>query len=131
MFKTLAILCTAPLAHAQLAIDWYSIDGGGGNGSGGGFSLAATIGQADAGRITGGTFTLDGGFWAAALGATCYPNCDNSTIQPILNVGDFSCFLANFAAGNQYANCDASVAAPVLNVNDFTCFLAKYAAGCT
>jgi outer membrane protein assembly factor BamB len=30
---------------------------------------------------------------------TCYPNCDNSTQQPILNVLDFTCFLQKFAAG--------------------------------
>ena len=29
-----------------------------------------------------------------------------------------------------YANCDSSTLSPVLNVNDFTCFLNKYAAGC-
>jgi hypothetical protein len=29
-----------------------------------------------------------------------------------------------------YANCDGSTTAPVLNVGDFTCFLQKYAAGC-
>jgi hypothetical protein len=29
-----------------------------------------------------------------------------------------------------YANCDASTTAPVLNVGDFTCFLQKYANGC-
>ena len=40
------------------------------------------------------------------------------------------CFNNYFAAGNAYANCDASTVAPVLNVNDFTCFLNKYAAGC-
>jgi hypothetical protein len=29
----------------------------------------------------------------------CYPNCDSSTIEPVLNVADFSCFLGKFAAG--------------------------------
>jgi hypothetical protein len=32
-------------------------------------------------------------------GAPCYPNCDNSTTPPILNVLDFNCFLNRFAAG--------------------------------
>jgi spore coat protein A len=61
---------------------------------------------------------------------TCYANCDASTIPPILNVNDFTCFANSFAAGNPYANCDGSTAVPVLNVNDFTCFLNKFAAGC-
>jgi hypothetical protein len=60
----------------------------------------------------------------------CYPNCDGSTTEPILNVADFSCFLAKFAAGDPYANCDGSTTEPVLNVADFSCFLAKFAAGC-
>jgi hypothetical protein len=61
---------------------------------------------------------------------TCYPNCDGSTIEPILNVADFSCFLGKFAAGDPYANCDGSTIEPVLNVADFSCFLGKFAAGC-
>ena len=36
-------------------------------------------------------------FTAAALG--CYPNCDNSTAVPVLNVADFTCFLQAFASG--------------------------------
>jgi hypothetical protein len=60
----------------------------------------------------------------------CYANCDASTVAPILNVGDFTCFLQRFAAGESYANCDASTVAPILNVGDFTCFLQRFAAGC-
>jgi hypothetical protein len=60
----------------------------------------------------------------------CYPNCDGSTIPPILNVNDFICFQAAFAAGDPYANCDSSSTPPVLNVNDFICFQAAFAAGC-
>jgi hypothetical protein len=60
----------------------------------------------------------------------CYANCDGSTTQPILNVGDFTCFLQRYSAGDPYANCDGSTIAPVLNVADFSCFLQRYAAGC-
>jgi hypothetical protein len=63
-------------------------------------------------------------------GAGCYANCDGSQVAPILNVGDFTCFLQRFAAGDVYANCDQSTVAPVLNVGDFTCFLQRFAAGC-
>src|SRR5690606_18441926 len=41
-------------------------------------------------------------------GAPCYPNCDGSTIPPVLNVNDFICFQSRFAAGDPYANCDNS-----------------------
>ena len=45
-------------------IDWYTIDGGGGTSTGGGFALSGTIGQPDAGpEMSGGGFTVSGGFW--------------------------------------------------------------------
>ena len=53
-----------PGAQGQsFAIDWFTIDGGGGTSSGGSYTLSGTIGQPDAGRLSGGGFTLDGGFW--------------------------------------------------------------------
>jgi hypothetical protein len=60
----------------------------------------------------------------------CLANCDESTAEPVLNVADFSCFLAKYAAGDPSANCDCSTSEPVLNVADFSCFLQKFAAGC-
>jgi len=51
------------LANAQFAIDWFTLDGGGGVSSGGNFSLTGTIGQPDVGALSGGTYTLQGGFW--------------------------------------------------------------------
>src|SRR5437667_2778575 len=51
-------------AHAQsYNIDWFTIDGGGGTSTGGVYSVTGTIGQPDAGRMSGGNFTIDGGFW--------------------------------------------------------------------
>jgi hypothetical protein len=63
--------------------------------------------------------------------ASCYANCDNSTVPPVLNANDFQCFLNRYAAGDSYANCDGSTVPPVLNANDFQCFLNAYAAGCS
>jgi hypothetical protein len=60
----------------------------------------------------------------------CYPNCDDSTATPVLNVLDFNCFINRFVAGASYANCDGSTAAPALNVLDFNCFLNRFSAGC-
>jgi hypothetical protein len=51
-------------AWGQYSIDWLSVDGGGGTSSGGGYSLAGTIGQPDAGvTMTGCGYSIDGGFW--------------------------------------------------------------------
>ncbi|MFN0132661.1 MAG: GC-type dockerin domain-anchored protein [Phycisphaerales bacterium] len=126
----LATLVLAPAAHAQFAIDWSSIDCGGGDTAGGTFTLSGTIAQPDAAApITGGTFAITGGFWAGAP-IPCYANCDGSSLAPILNVNDSGCFLNRFAVGDPYANCDGSSAVPILNVNDFLCFLNTFAVGC-
>jgi hypothetical protein len=58
----LATTSTTLLAQSY-SIDWFTIDGGGGTSTGGVYSVSGTIGQPDAGRMTGGNFTLDGGFW--------------------------------------------------------------------
>jgi hypothetical protein len=76
------------------------------------------------------TSTNTRGAFRIEVAGACYPNCDASTVAPVLNVGDFTCFLQKYAAGDPYANCDGSTVQPVLNVGDFTCFLQKYAAGC-
>src|SRR5437867_12588337 len=60
----LILSITAAAAQAQsYTIDWFTIDGGGGISTGGVFSVSGTIGQPDAGHMSGGNFTLDGGFW--------------------------------------------------------------------
>jgi len=53
-------------ATAQIySIDKFTIDGGGGTSTGGVYSVSGTIGQPDAsGPLSGGTYTLVGGFWA-------------------------------------------------------------------
>jgi hypothetical protein len=45
------------------AIDWYTIDGGGGTSTGGVYAVSGTIGQPDAGELSGGTYALQGGYW--------------------------------------------------------------------
>jgi hypothetical protein len=60
----LALSFAALTANAQsYSIDWFTIDGGGGTSTGGVYSVSGTIGQPDAGHMSGGNFTLDGGFW--------------------------------------------------------------------
>jgi hypothetical protein len=45
------------------SIDWYKVAGGGGTSTGGVYSVSGTIGQPDAGLLSGGNYTLVGGFW--------------------------------------------------------------------
>ncbi len=71
----------APVGGGDFDLSWHTIDGGGGSSTGGGFELAGTIGQADAGAVlTGGEFTLTGGYWAAVAGVTdpCPADLDDS-----------------------------------------------------
>jgi hypothetical protein len=94
---------------------------------------ANPISQWDTGGGIDGAYNiaLTGSCFVGGTPPSCYANCDHSTIQPCLNVGDFGCFLNAFAAGDSYANCDNSTIPPVLNVGDFGCFLNQFAAGCT
>ncbi len=67
-FLALGIVILLPaLLSAQYAIDWYTMDSGGGTSAGGGYELSGTIGQPDVGRSTGGDYELVAGFWAFAI----------------------------------------------------------------
>jgi hypothetical protein len=68
------ILCSSALAQ-NYSVDWHSIDGGGGTSTGGVYSVSGTIGQPDAGVMSGGNFTLVGGFWGiiSAIQTPGYP----------------------------------------------------------
>jgi hypothetical protein len=64
----------ASLASAQpFEIRWSTIDGGGGTSTGGAFSISGTIGQPDAGTLSGGVFEVRGGYWTGFSGGT--PSC--------------------------------------------------------
>lgn len=81
----IAALVTASGAHAQLAIDWYTIDGGGGRSSGGSLELTGTIGQPDAGmRAAVGSLELTGGFWRGIQvgGEPCAADLTSTNTNP-------------------------------------------------
>jgi hypothetical protein len=64
---TIALLVTflaaSRFAFAQYDIPWWTIDGGGGLSSGGSLLIQGSIGQPDSGFMSGGNFTVSGGFW--------------------------------------------------------------------
>lgn len=67
---TAACLIFVGTASAQnYSLDWFSIDGGGGTSTGGPYGLDGTIGQPDAGFMSGGAYSLAGGFWAVTSAA--------------------------------------------------------------
>lgn len=72
------VFCAAPSSGFAAPGDdfdltWHTIDGGGGTSTGGGFELTGTIGQHDAGAMSGGEFTIFGGFWVG--GDVAVPPC--------------------------------------------------------
>lgn len=69
-------------------LTWNTVDGGGGmNSVGGTYTLSGTIGQPDAGVMTGGTYTLTGGFWAGASpSAPCYGDLNNDRIVDLADL---------------------------------------------
>ena len=67
-FAAMALACAiGPAAAQSYQIDWHTIDGGGGTSTGGVYSVSGTIGQPDAGAMSGGNYTLQGGFWGVVV----------------------------------------------------------------
>lgn len=59
-----AMLIVRTAAGQNYSIDWHTIDGGGGASTGGVYSVGSTIGQPDAGTMSGDDYSLTGGFWS-------------------------------------------------------------------
>lgn len=121
-------------AHAQLAIDFYTIDGGGGTSSGGSYTISGTIGQPDASTtvLSGGSYELRGGFWHAAVPEPCTADWNGNNI---VNTSDFVAYLNDFNAvqgGGSFTYNDPDIAPPigVLNTADFVAYLNAYNTGC-
>lgn len=96
-----ATLCVASARAQTFDLSWHTIDGGGGMFStGGAFSLGGTIGQPDAGVVmTGGNFTLTGGFWAGALAAPCVLTGDLNN-DGAVSLSDLTVLLSNFGVAS-------------------------------
>jgi hypothetical protein len=70
ILATLAIASLVSAQSGQWDLTWFTIDGGGATSSAGdGFVLSGTIGQPDAVSLSGGVYTLSGGFWSVASGS--------------------------------------------------------------
>src|SRR5262245_35065389 len=95
-YITVAAMLAGPAIAlgTQYDLSWYTIDGGGGTITGGGFTLSGTIGQPDAQMppvMNGGAFQLTSGFWAG-ISACSLPgdmnldgHVDGDDIQPFVN----------------------------------------------
>lgn len=76
----------APAGGPTADLTWNTVDGGGVmRSTGGNFELSGTIGQMDAGVLSGGDFQLTGGFWLEVIRSDC--NEDG-----VVNLFDFDTF---------------------------------------
>ena len=72
LMVVMLLLLSASVVLAQSGgsydLSWWTVDSGGYTFSAGGsYSLGGTIGQPDAGALSGGSYTLAGGFWGGAM----------------------------------------------------------------
>lgn len=87
------ILGTSLAAAETFDLTWNTIDGGGVNGSTGGvFELSGTIGQPDAGLLSGGVFTLAGGFWSG-IQLPCPADLNQNGV---IDLGDLAMLLSHY-----------------------------------
>ena len=101
-------MVAASPALADLDVAWWTIDSGGGASAAGQLLLVGAIGQPDAGHMSGGGYSLTGGFWTitappSVLRGDC--NCDglvnNFDIDPfVLAISDPNAY------GLAYPGCD-------------------------
>ncbi len=70
----LLLLLTTVTVFAQSGgtydLAWSSVGGGGGASSGGNYAMLSTLGQPDASMLSGGNYTLSGGFLAGGVTAS-------------------------------------------------------------
>jgi hypothetical protein len=85
IFAALAWLASASTVQAQpYSVNWYKVSGGGGTSGNGQYAISGTIGQHDAGGpMTGGNYSVTGGFWA--LYAVQTPGAPLLTITYVSN----------------------------------------------
>ncbi len=121
--------CTA--AYGQFEVPWFTVDGGGAmNSTGGSFAVSGTIGQPDAGTMSGGGYVLSGGFWVSSVtGGPASCGCGDLDQDGIVNLIDFTTFASCFGLTGPEIGCDESVFScadlngdNVVNLTDFSLF---------
>ncbi|MBW7906308.1 MAG: hypothetical protein LC135_04495 [Phycisphaerae bacterium] len=121
-------------ASATLANDfdmsWFTVDGGGGTSTGGVFQLSGTIGQPDAGVMSGGSFELVGGFWSIPQSAPT-PCPGDLTGDGNVDQSDLGVLLADFGCNSGPGNCPGDINGDGLtNQSDLGILLAAFGLPC-
>lgn len=99
----LSVLCVGAVLADEFEISRSTIDGGGAMFSTGvDFELSGTIGQPDAGAMSGGDFTLTGGFWFPFAEGDC--NSDGGV--NLYDYGDLELCLSGPGGGLPMPECN-------------------------
>jgi hypothetical protein len=100
-------LFTLPLPAQTYSIGWYKVAGGGGTSTGGVYTVSGTIGQHDpGGTLTGGQFSLTGGFWSLYVVPT--PGAPSLRIQLTTTNTAMVCWPSPSSGWNLQVNTDLS-----------------------
>lgn len=133
----LMLLTSVGIALAQTGggydLTWYTIDGGGHIFSNdAGYDLGGTIGQPDSGPesgpLTGGSYSLVGGFWPAAAAVCACPGDMNGDTKK--NGKDVQMFVNCYVWGNGCSCADVDGSGGVTPA-DLNAFIADLLAGAT
>lgn len=62
----LMLMSVASAQGVGYGLWWFTMDGGGGQSTGGAYIVSGTIGQPDTGSASGSVYSLVGGFWPGA-----------------------------------------------------------------
>lgn len=137
MHASLAVVMSAATgtpAMAQSApgtdLRWNSIDGGGSTVAGSGYSLSGTIGQADAIRLSGGAYTLQGGLHAGVIRCAADAD-DNGQVLPNDIAYFVQVWLTSLTTGDAAADFDGSGAVDPADIARFVqVWFGALAGGC-
>ena len=114
-------------SRGAFELNWWTMDGGGAMHTvGGSFELSGTVGQPDAGKMTGGTFELVGGFWPAAASPSCPEDVDH---DGDIDIQDLAYLLGDFgmSGGGLTGDIDADNDA---DLQDLAYLLAVFGGSC-
>ncbi len=129
---SVAIFWTSPAlpqSGGGFDVTWDTIDGGGIMfTTGGDFKLGGTLGQPDAVELSGGVFTLNGGFWSAAPECVCLSDVNNDGDR---NGKDIQEFIGCILAGGPDCVCADLDEDGFLDLSDVSMFVSDLLTGAT
>ena len=128
---TLAALSASTAAAQTFDLSWHTIDGGGATfSSGAGFTLGGTIGQPDAGAMSGGAYTLSGGFWFTGQ-SPCTLEADLDSDGDV-DLSDLATLLSHFGtlSGADHSDGNIEGADGDVDLADLSLILSQFGSSC-